>query len=507
MGAVVVALVVGLSLFPRLNAAQNLINDAHPALTADRVAGDRGAIDMVTTAITTTDLIAEPNGGAAAEVPKLIAFVSSKTGLSQAAVLNALQTNFPHTTALLQAVPLSSVSAELPGLITFLATTLKLPRDQVVATLQTNFPHLYQSIDALPRVTGGWNDVPGTGQLTRFDGAPVRTVPQSAAYFSQDVVPVLQQQQTNYTSLAAKGGVGYLDILLLVLGLVVLVFGLAMAYLAARGAVSRGIATVGWGVVTVVGVVVIGLVLGLSLFPRLGNGQNLVNGARAAFDSQRVTGDRAAITMISDVVQAADPIMTPSGGVAAEVPRLITFVSSKTGLSGTAVLGALKANAPHTTALLQAVPLSAVSAEIPKLITFLSTTLKITPAQVDQALATNVPSIHQALVLLPVVTSGWNNVPNLHGLTRFDGTPVRTVPQIRDYFAADVIPVLERQHANFARVDTTWPPLPVFPPLLLVVGILVTVYGLVMLILTLRSAPPAHTASQTAAREPTPSRR
>jgi hypothetical protein len=507
VGAVVVALVVGLSLFPRLTAAQSVLDNGRPVFTEQRAAGDRAAIDMVSTALTVTDQIAAENGGAASEVPQLITFVSQQTGLSRAAVLSALQTNFPHTTALLQAVPLSAVSAELPGLITFLATTLKISREQVVATLQKDFPNLYQAIDALPRVTSGWNNVPGTGQLTRFDGKAVRTVPQTAAYFSQDVVPVVEQQQGNFRSLDSRGGVGFLPILLLIVGLVVLVFGATMAYLAARGAVTRGLGTAGWGVVIAVGLVVIGVVVGLSLFPRLGAGQRLLDAARPAFDSQRVAGDRAAINMISEVVQVADPVMTPAGGASAEVPRLVTFVAGRTGLSGPQVLGALKGRAPHTTALLQAIPLSDVSGEIPKLITFLSTTLKLSPGQVDQALQSNFPSIHQAITLLPAVTSGWRNVPGLDGLTRFDGTPVRTVPQIRDYFSADVVPVLERQDANFQRVDTTWPPLPVFPPLLLVVGILVTLYGILMLLVSRRLEPPAHAASPTAAKAPTSSRR
>jgi len=53
-----------------------------------------------------------------------VAFVSKKTGLSQAAVLAALKKNFPHTTALLEAIPLSSVASEIPGLVAFLAKTL-----------------------------------------------------------------------------------------------------------------------------------------------------------------------------------------------------------------------------------------------------------------------------------------------------------------------------------------------------------------------------------------------
>jgi tellurite resistance protein TehA-like permease len=489
VGAIVVVLVVALSLFPRLNAAQNLINDAQPVFTADRVAGDRAAIDMVDKAVTLTDQVATPQG-AAAEVPKLIAYVSKQTGLPSAAVLKALQTRFPHTTALLQAMPLTSVSSELPDLMTFLATTLKMTPAQVDAALKQNFPALHQAITALPPVTRDWNSVPGTAELTTTAGEPVRSVPQVATYFSNDVVPVLERQQGNFQSLASKGGVGYLDILLLVLGLIVIVFGLVMAYLASRGGLPRSLTAGAWSVVVVVGLLVVGLVAGLSLFPRLSNGDALLKDARGVFDQTRVSGDRAAINMLSQVVQVADPIATPAGGAAAEVPKLIAFVSKQAKLPSAAVLKALQTNFPHTTALLQAIPLSSVSAELPGLMRFLSSTLGAPPAQVTAALRGNFPHLYQAIVLLPQVTGGWSNVPGTEKLTRFDGTtPVRSISDIRTYFSADVIPVLERQQANFQRADTTWPPLPVFPPLLLVVGLLVTVYGIVMLLLTLRAEP------------------
>ena len=102
-----------------------------------------------------------PQGGAAAEVPKLIAFVSQKTGLSQAQVVAALQKNFPHTTALLQTIPLSSVTTELPGLLVFLEKTLHVSQAQLVAALKANFPALTQSITNLPTVTSGWDNVQG----------------------------------------------------------------------------------------------------------------------------------------------------------------------------------------------------------------------------------------------------------------------------------------------------------------------------------------------------------
>jgi hypothetical protein len=57
---------------------------------------------------------------------------------------------------------------------------------------------------------------------------------------------------------------------------------------------------------------------------------------------------------------------------------------------------------------------------------------------------------------------------------------------VRDYFAADVIPVLERQQGNFEDTDDPFPPLDVFPPLVLAVGILVILYGGAMALVAAR---------------------
>ncbi len=487
VGVIIVGLVLGLQLFPRLNAAQNLINDARPAFTADRVAGDRAAINMVSTTVDAFDPAVTAKGGASSEVPKLVAFVAQQTGLSQAQVLSTLQQQFPHTTGLLTALPLSDVSAELPQLVSFLATTLKLTPDQVMATLKANFPHLYQAIQNLPAVTSGWDSVPGT--LTRFDGTRVTTVPQARDYFSSDVIPVLERQNGNFRGLDSYGGVAFLTPLLLVVGIAVILFGAAMAWGSARG-LSSGVAAVGWSVVTIVGVVVIVLVFALNLFPRLSGGQKLLDDIRPAFTAERVAGDRAAIDLISRAVDTVDPIATPAGGASSEVPKLVAFVSKQTGLSEAAVLSTLQEKFPHTTGLLNAIPLSNVTAEFPKLIPFLASTLKLSNDQVAAALKSNFPHLNQAIQNLPVVVSAWNDVakaqPDITKLSRFDGAPVKTVPEIRDYFISDVIPVLERQQRNFQKVDTTWPRLTVFAPLLLVVGILVTLYGLLFFSLTRR---------------------
>jgi hypothetical protein len=48
---------------------------------------------------------------------------------------------------------------------------------------------------------------------------------------------------------------------------------------------------------------------------------------------------------------------------------------------------------------------------------------------------------------------------------------------IRDYFRNDVIPGLERQQPNFVIIDTNWPQLIIFAPLLCALGVAVFVYG------------------------------
>lgn len=80
---------------------------------------------------------------------------------------------------------------------------------------------------------------------------------------------------------------------------------------------------------------------------------------------------------------------------------------------------------------------------------------------------------------MTAVTGGWNTVPGTGKLKRLDGrAPVRTMAALDDYFRKDVIPVLPAQRGHFDKLANTWPPVTYFPPLLLVVGALVVLYGL-----------------------------
>lgn len=486
IGVAIIVLVLGLGLFKRLDSGQQLLDDAKPAFTADRAAGARGGINIVSEITDFAEPVATAKGTAVPEIPKLIGAVSAKTGLSQAQVVALLAKRYPHTTALLQAVPLSSVTAELPKLVAFLATALKTSPENVQAALAKNFPALAQAVAALPKVTNGFWDVPATASFRSFAGKPVHTVPAVRDYFSDDLVPVVERQQGNLTDLTKRGGIGFIPWLLFGLGIVVALFGLLMALRARSRGLTRGQATFGWSVVTAVGAVVVLLVIGLGLFPRLGGGDELLTDARPAFTAERVAGARAGINIISDVADMTQPIATTSGGAAAEVPKLVAFVSKGTGLSQAQVLAALQQKFPHTAALLTSLPLSATTAELPSLQAFLAKTLGLTPAQLKAALAQDYPGLAQVLGALPAVTNGYNDVPGTEKLTRFNGKPVNTVPEVRDYFSSDVIPVLERQQAHFQDLDDPWPPVNVFPLVLIVVGLGVLIFGIVMLVRTRR---------------------
>jgi hypothetical protein len=255
-----------------------------------------------------------------------------------------------------------------------------------------------------------------------------------------------------------------------------------------RGPVRRRTASAGAWVVVVVGVVVVGLALALSLIPRTSDGQKLLDALRPATTASRVRGDRAGITMVTAIANTENPIMTPSGGAAAEVPKLIAFVSQKTGLSQAQVVAALQKNFPHTLALLQAIPLSGVTAEQPALLAFLEKTLHLSQPQLLAALKANFPALTQAIVNLPTVTSGWDQVQHINGATTFTGTPMRTMPDVSQYFSLDVIPVLESQRGHYDELVST-STIDFIGWLVLILGIIVIVYGVLMVLLARRLEP------------------
>lgn len=500
VGAIVVILVVSWQLFPRLGGAQTLVDDLTPAFTTDRVTGDRGGIEMVSAATNAADAMMHP-GGAAAEYPKLIDFVAQRTGRSRDDAQALLRNDYPAINGFLASLPLPEVSAELPKLVHYLGTVLFLTPDQVDQMLQKDYPGIWQIYVNLPKLTDGWDAIPGTENLTRFDGTPVRTMPQMRTYLSEDLVAPVERQQGNFRPLGVRGGVGFLAPLLLVLGIVVIIFGTAMIFATRRG-VPRNPLRFAWVVVPVVGAAVVGLVLGLNLFPRLIGGQTLLDDVRPVFAMDRIAGDRAGIEFIDVFVNALGPVIRPDGGATAEYPKLLDHIATEVGIPVQDVRDLVHLDFPHTAQLLDGVPFSASTADATKLVGFLAAESNTTTEQMYQTLRTDFPQTYQLITNLKLVTDGWTEVPGTDKLTRFDGSPARTVPLVRDYFRGDVIPALERQQPNYIIVDTNWPQLTVFAPLLTAVGLLVIGYGFLLGFLTRRQL--RRQREETSAPAPTP---
>jgi hypothetical protein len=482
VGALVLGLVFGLGLFKRLDAGQKVVNDLKPAFTSGRVSGSTAGINIVSSVVDATNPIMTPSGGGAAEVPELVTFVANAANLSDAAVLKTLDKKFPALANLLQAAPLSSVTAELPGLEAFLAKTLDMSTAQFGAALQSEFPALAQSFANLPTVTNGWNNVAGLSGLTRFNGSPVASVPQLRDYFKDDVLPILPAQQKNFSRLKWFPPVFSIPILLTVIGAVVVLFGLLMMGASIRG-VGRKSGFAAWSVVLLVGIVVLVVVFGFQLYPRLDGGQKVVNAANPAFTTQRVTGDVAGVAMVNAIVEFADPVMTTSGGAAAEIPKLVDLVSAKTGLSDTAVVAVLLAKFPAVTHLLAAVPLTRVTAELGPFETFVEGILHDTPAALQGALPDAFPALDASINALPTVTGQWDQVAGTAGFTRFNGTPITTVPGVNAYFKDDLVPDVAKTAPQLHKLSVS-PKLSFFPPLLTAIGFVVVIFALLMLFLT-----------------------
>ncbi|NOX28789.1 MAG: hypothetical protein GXP35_01860, partial [Actinobacteria bacterium] len=134
-------------------------------------------------------------------------------------------------------------------------------------------------------------------------------------------------------------------------------------------------------------------------------------------------------------------------------------------------------------------PLEDVTAEVPGLLDFVAVNSELADgAAVLAALSENTPNIAQAIVNLGVVTDNWRNVDGVDGMdgvTRFDGsTSVQSVPEIRDFFAADVVPAIGATANDFRGLDEPWPKLTLIPVILTVLGIVVILVGVVMMGLT-----------------------
>ena len=492
-GIVVLAIVGGLQLFERLDAGQAVLDGARPVFTEERVDGARVGITMIDTVADTLDPIVDAEGGAAGEVGPLVELVAGATGLPPGDVLVALETNFPHTYHLLLALPLEDVSAEIPGLLTFVAANSDLADEgAVLDAIAANTPNIAQAVVNLLVVTDNWRDIEGTTGVTRFDDVTtVDSVPEMRDLFVDDVITAVEVAAPDFRGLDEPWPpVGDIALILTIIGVVVVVFGLLMMVVTRTNAYNRPVHGLSWSVVLLVGVLVGGGVLAISLFPRLSGGQEAIDELRPVFVEDRLAGMEVGVAMVDNIAMMADPIIDAQGGAAGEVGALVELVAGATGLPPADVVAALDANFPHTLHLLLAFPLDGVSAEIPGLLNFVADNSELADADaVLQAIAANTPNIAQAVTNLLGVTDGFREVPGIEGLTRFDGTAVHSIPEVVDYFADDVVPGVRAVTDDYRTLDTIAPPVDAFPPLLLLVGILVIIYAVAMLSLVSATTP------------------
>jgi hypothetical protein len=236
IGVFVIVLVVAGQYFPRLAGGQKFVSDFEPVFAQDRVKGASIGFDTIHEAVVLGDPIMTRRGGAALETPRLYRLVADRTGRRPGDVRRALSRRAPRTIALLDALPMTRVAREVPRLIAYLARALRTKRDEVVKLLRRRAPGLTQALLAAPAVTAGWTDVPGTGELTRFDGAtPVRTMPAVDDYLRQDVLGVLVKEREHVETFARTSPpLGAFAPALLLLGVFVMLYGGSMMQFVSR---------------------------------------------------------------------------------------------------------------------------------------------------------------------------------------------------------------------------------------------------------------------------------
>ena len=480
VGLLVVVLVVALALVPRLGAGQQVIDAAEPAMTDGAVKGTVGGTTLLSRYVDFADPLMTRKGESRRELQRLVTLIKRKTGVSAARARALLRREAPRTEALLRAAPFSDVARERGRLTSYLSTTLNMTPEDLQAELARSFPRIYQTLSELPGVVSGWRDVPGVEPLTRFDGDRVKTMAQVRDYLRDDLVATVAEEQDRFQALAGSGGIGYIPWLLLALGVGLTIFGLVHA----RWSASHPSGRVAWGAVVAVGVLVMLVVGALQYFPRLDDADKTIAALEPAFDKQRLVGLRAGTDLVVQAVRFGDPIMTSAGGASAEVPKLVTFVSGRAGLSEDAVRGLLRRAAPRTMALLQAIPLSAVAKEQAHLDAVLSRKLQVGGDELARILRKRTPGIEQALAAIGPATTGWNAIPGSEDLDRLGlGTPVRTVPEFAEYLDVDVVGLLETQRAHFDTLASTSPPVKVLPGIVIGIGAFLAIYGLAMLFL------------------------
>ena len=475
IGLAVVGIVLGMSMLPRLTNGQQLLDAAGPAFTDTRVAATRSGTEVLSQYVDVVDPLLTARGRGARESRSLVRLVRRELGLSSEQARRILRREAPHIEALARALPLEGVAAELPALTSYLATTLTMSEDELAAVLERSYPQIAQMLTALPIVVGAWYDVPGIEGLTRVAGdKPVRTAPGLRKYLRDDLVARISQHGDRVDDLGARGGIGYIPIMLLIGGGVLIVGGLLLAARAATAAPGRP----AWGVVALTGIMLVLLVVVAGYFPRLAGGEKAVAGLAPVFTQERVRGAATGFDTIHEAILLGDPLMVRRPGAASDASRLYRFVGQRTGRSAGDVRRSLRRRAPQTIALLDALPLQTAAREVPRLVRYLARALRRSRARTTSLLRRRTPRLARSLLAVPPVTAGWNAIPRSSEMTRFEGsTPVTTMPEFDAYLREEVLPVFVQEREHFEALDGGGPPFTAFSPVILIVGIMLMIYG------------------------------
>ena len=487
VGLIVVGLVIGLKLIPRLTAGQQVIDAAAPAMTDAAVKGEVAATKLLGQYVDLADPLMTRRGGGNEEVATLVRLVSRRGDIAPERVRALIRREAPHVEALLRALPFSAIATERPRLTRLLSRTLNIGAEDLQDEIARSFPGLYQTLSELPSVTSGWYDIPGVEGMTRFDGrTPARTMPAMRDYLRDDLVATAGEQKERFQYLAGWGGIGYIPYLVLIIGMIVFAFGLMQS----RRAANHPPGKPAWALVVAIGVVLMLLVGALQYIPRLNGADTMISELAPAFERPRVDGLRAGTDLVAQAVLFGDPIMTKAGAAAGEYAKLVALVAERSGLTRRQVRGRLADAAPRTAALLQAIPLDAAAKEVPHLLAVLSRRTDLRRGRLGRTLRRETPGLTQALLALGPVTGGWRRIPGTENLERFDGvTPVRSAAAFAGYLDRDVVPVLESEREHFDTLADTWPPVNVFGWLLLGIGAFVAIYGVAMMFLVTKAPP------------------
>ena len=91
----------------------------------------------------------------------------------------------------------------MPHLVAVLSRKLGVGGDALVRRLRKRTPGLAQALLAVGPATIGWDAIPGTQGLKRFElGTPVRSAPEFANYLDLDVVGLFEAQRADFDALA-----------------------------------------------------------------------------------------------------------------------------------------------------------------------------------------------------------------------------------------------------------------------------------------------------------------